>query len=322
MLSSAADAPPLPRLCLLIKAYAEEEYGFNLHAEAGKGQYIGGVDFASPAEKAGLCQGDRIVAVNGTSVAELSHKEVVARIKEDPLKCRLTVIDEAGELWYKQRGMVVPIDVPADGQSNSISYTRDNGVVDLAKVKKPLPRLCKLVKDYQDQEYGFSLHAEKGRGHLVGEVDKDSPAHRSGLEEGQRIVGVNQTIIYITSSHKDVVRLIKQDPMQVELLVASPEVDEWYSEHGVEYSFDEVEKPLNEGPIAVLSRSENSIRPTLDEKSRVRQNEAFLSGELSGDAWTHLTAAEMRQHLQRHKKFDPRNQQLSMEKKYEIAQNL
>ncbi|KRZ40789.1 Na(+)/H(+) exchange regulatory cofactor NHE-RF2, partial [Trichinella pseudospiralis] len=350
----AADAPRT-RLCHLMKSSVDQEYGFNLHAEAGKGQYIGSVDYNSPADNAGLCRGDRIVAVNGVYVADQPHKDVVAKIKEDPLQCRLTVIDEAGELWYRERNLTVPLQ----------DEIEDNAVLE----QKPLPRLCTLVRSNVNQEYGFNLHADRGRGHFIGKVDVGSIAERAGLEQGQRIVGVNNTLIYVSSSHKDVVRLIKQDPSGVQLLVASPSVDDWYRSNGVEFSFTETEtwlpsvvtseqrKDNNNGyvtttegddqidgkfkmeitktatPMTEPEQRKISLENVNDQQfgaesangssfsSHYVSQESQSSRDGLGDLWD-LTAAEMRQRLLRQKKVDPRSQPLSLEKKYEIAQNL
>ena len=58
------DAPP-PRLCHVIKRSDFPGYGFNLHAERSRpGQFIGKVDEGSPAEAAGLREGDRIGQVS------------------------------------------------------------------------------------------------------------------------------------------------------------------------------------------------------------------------------------------------------------------
>ncbi|XP_061724645.1 Na(+)/H(+) exchange regulatory cofactor NHE-RF1 [Cydia pomonella] len=81
-----------PRLCHVRKVPDFDGYGFNLHAEKGKpGQYIGKVDEGSPAEAAGLKRGDRILEVNGNSIAGESHKQVVQRIKERPDDAELLV---------------------------------------------------------------------------------------------------------------------------------------------------------------------------------------------------------------------------------------
>ena len=68
---------PAPRQCH-IKIWPDfQGYGFNLHAEKGKpGQFIGKVDPGSPAEAAGLKQGDRIIEVNGQNIAQDNHSQV------------------------------------------------------------------------------------------------------------------------------------------------------------------------------------------------------------------------------------------------------
>lgn len=82
------------RLCHVIKQDDFDGYGFNLHAEKGKpGQYIGKVDDASPAEVAGLKQGDRIIEVNGINIGSETHKQVVQRIKAIASEVQLTVVD-------------------------------------------------------------------------------------------------------------------------------------------------------------------------------------------------------------------------------------
>lgn len=84
----------LTRLCHIIKRDDFDGYGFNLHAEKGKpGQYIGKVDDNSPAETAGLKQGDRIIEVNAVNIGNETHKQVVQRIKAIADEVRLLVVD-------------------------------------------------------------------------------------------------------------------------------------------------------------------------------------------------------------------------------------
>jgi Na(+)/H(+) exchange regulatory cofactor NHE-RF1 len=71
------------RLCHLKKWKDFNGYGFNLHAERSKSiHYIGKVDNNSPAEKAGLKEGDRIVEVNYNNISNENHKQVVKRIRQ------------------------------------------------------------------------------------------------------------------------------------------------------------------------------------------------------------------------------------------------
>lgn len=68
---------PSPRLCHIAKWPDFDGYGFNLHADKSRpGQYIGKVDENSPADVAGLCEGDRIIEVNGVNISNENHKQV------------------------------------------------------------------------------------------------------------------------------------------------------------------------------------------------------------------------------------------------------
>lgn len=123
----ASDLPPdapAPRLCHLVKWPDFDGYGFNLHAEKAKtGQYIGKVDPDSPAEHAGMHEGDRIIEVNGVNIANENHRQVVERIKAVPYETKLLVVDDAADRWYKEKKLVVK-----SSQSNVLI------------IKTPLPR--------------------------------------------------------------------------------------------------------------------------------------------------------------------------------------
>lgn len=94
-MSITSENSPLSRLCIVKKTYPEQEYGFNLHGEKGKkAQYIGSVDPGSPADLASLRPGDKILAVNGSSILHDDHKHVVAKIREDPMQCKLLVVED------------------------------------------------------------------------------------------------------------------------------------------------------------------------------------------------------------------------------------
>lgn len=92
--SSKNRIPEHHRVCHVIKRSDFSGYGFHLHAEKGKpGQFIGKVDPDSPAEEAGLRQGDRIIEVNNVAINQETHKEVVERIKALEQEVRLMVLD-------------------------------------------------------------------------------------------------------------------------------------------------------------------------------------------------------------------------------------
>lgn len=107
----------LTRLCHIVKRVDFDGYGFNLHAEKGKpGQYIGKVDDKSPAETAGLKQGDRIIEVNGVNIGNETHKQVVCRIKAIADEVQLLVVDPS-VVSVSNNNQVI------DGTTNSVTNT-------------------------------------------------------------------------------------------------------------------------------------------------------------------------------------------------------
>lgn len=102
------DDAPAPRLCHLIRWEDFDGYGFNLHAErSNPGQFIGKIDDNSPAQMAGLREGDRIVEVNGVNISNENHRQVVERIKSGASETRLFVVDRDTDAWYKEHELVI-----------------------------------------------------------------------------------------------------------------------------------------------------------------------------------------------------------------------
>jgi C-terminal processing protease CtpA/Prc len=139
---------PRPRLCHMRKKPDFPGYGFNLHAEKNRpGQYIGKVDPGSPAEAAGLREGDRIVEVNGTNVAMENHQQVVERIKAVSDETKFLVVDEAAEAYYRERNIIVsshmtnvevieiPVETPCNDVISNGSGAEDSGELSAAKLR-------------------------------------------------------------------------------------------------------------------------------------------------------------------------------------------
>lgn len=106
MSADSAAGAPLPRLCCLEKG--PNGYGFHLHGEKSKlGQYIRLVEPGSPAEKAGLLAGDRLVEVNGENVEKETHQQVVSRIRAALNAVRLLVVDSETDEQLKKLGVQI-----------------------------------------------------------------------------------------------------------------------------------------------------------------------------------------------------------------------
>lgn len=65
------------------------------------GHYIKAIDKESPAERAGLKEMDRLVAVEGQQVDSCSHEQVVEMIKKCGNKSCLLVVDAETDRMYK-----------------------------------------------------------------------------------------------------------------------------------------------------------------------------------------------------------------------------
>lgn len=64
------------------------------------------VDSGSPAEKAGMMDGELLLEVNGESTESLKHKEVVNRVRQSGERVCLTTISPQGLEFYTQVGII------------------------------------------------------------------------------------------------------------------------------------------------------------------------------------------------------------------------
>uniref|UniRef100_A0A8B9NXP4 PDZ domain containing 1 n=1 Tax=Apteryx owenii TaxID=8824 RepID=A0A8B9NXP4_APTOW len=89
------------------------------------------------------------------------------------------------------------------------------------------PRECKVTKKPQ-KSYGFYLRIEKDTaGHLIRNVEKDSPADKAGLKDNDTLVAVNGEQVEALD-HEQVVEKIKQSEEKLTLLVVDKETDTMY----------------------------------------------------------------------------------------------
>ena len=84
-----------------------------MHAERDKpGQFIGQIDDDSPAQRADLREGDRIVAVNNVNVEQKSHGEVIQLIKGGGDETKLFVVDKAADEYFKNNAITISSEMP------------------------------------------------------------------------------------------------------------------------------------------------------------------------------------------------------------------
>ncbi|MCI4393948.1 hypothetical protein PGIGA_G00163350 [Pangasianodon gigas] len=93
-----------PRLCHIVKD--KQGFGFNLHCDKRRvGQFIRSVDPDSPAQRAGLQPGDRLIQVNGRSIEGLRHSEVVEIIRGGGGQTKLLVVDPETDALFQKLGI-------------------------------------------------------------------------------------------------------------------------------------------------------------------------------------------------------------------------
>uniref|UniRef100_A0A8C3J4M9 Na(+)/H(+) exchange regulatory cofactor NHE-RF1 n=1 Tax=Calidris pygmaea TaxID=425635 RepID=A0A8C3J4M9_9CHAR len=91
-------------------------------------------------------------------------------------------------------------------------------------------RLCRLERG--PDGYGFHLHGEKGKpGQFIRLVEAGSPAERSGLRAGDRLLEVDGENVE-RESHQQVVERIRAAAGAVSLLVVDPVADEQLQQRG------------------------------------------------------------------------------------------
>ncbi|KAM3830510.1 Na(+)/H(+) exchange regulatory cofactor NHE-RF4 [Vipera latastei] len=108
--ASLADASWVPfQVRKLQMKRGEDGYGFLMKEEkssSGKrAQFLRDLDTGLPAERAGMREGDCLLAVNGEAVEDLDHQEVVSRIRSDNQRATLLVIDSEGSKFYNTVGV-------------------------------------------------------------------------------------------------------------------------------------------------------------------------------------------------------------------------
>jgi C-terminal processing protease CtpA/Prc len=254
---------PRPRLCHVRKSPHFTGYGFNLHAEKDKpGQYIGKVDDGSPAEAAGLREGDRIIEVNGTNIGNENHAQVVERIKAVPDEVLFLVVDPDTDAYYHKRNIIITGDMEnipkldarensshsGSRRSSSASESDRHGVTamqyDLEQKHDDdddagifHARLCELRIWPNFHGFGLVVRTDGGKyGHFISRVEHGSPAEAAGLKEGDRIVEIDGHHVDDDDEHDEVGRRIEAFVAsgRVTLLVVDSDADDYFHEHHIE----------------------------------------------------------------------------------------
>ncbi|XP_047278483.1 Na(+)/H(+) exchange regulatory cofactor NHE-RF3 isoform X1 [Homo sapiens] len=221
-----------PRECKLSKQEGQN-YGFFLRIEKDtEGHLVRVVEKCSPAEKAGLQDGDRVLRINGVFVDKEEHMQVVDLVRKSGNSVTLLVLD--GDSYEK--AVKTRVDLKELGQSQKEQGLSDNilsPVMNGGVQTWTQPRLCYLVKE--GGSYGFSLKTVQGKkGVYMTDITPQGVAMRAGVLADDHLIEVNGENVE-DASHEEVVEKVKKSGSRVMFLLVDKETDKRHVEQKIQF---------------------------------------------------------------------------------------
>ncbi|XP_021511814.1 Na(+)/H(+) exchange regulatory cofactor NHE-RF3 [Meriones unguiculatus] len=204
-----------PRECKLSKQEGQN-YGFFLRIEKDtEGHLVRVIESGSPAEKAGLLDGDRVLRINGVFVDKEEHAQVVDLVRQSGNSVTLLVLD--GDSYEKAVKNQVDLKGLDQGQKEPALNDGTAGPVMNGALKNTQPRLCYLVKE--GSGFGFSLKTVQGKkGVYLTDLTPQGVAKRAGVLEEDRLMEVNGENVE-EASHEEVVDKVKKAGKRIVFLL-------------------------------------------------------------------------------------------------------
>uniref|UniRef100_A0A3P8SFE3 PDZ domain-containing protein n=1 Tax=Amphiprion percula TaxID=161767 RepID=A0A3P8SFE3_AMPPE len=225
--ASKGDHWSRPRMCHICR-HPDSGLGMTIMSGNGqRGQYMVSTVADGPAEKAGVCTGDKLIWINGAMVSMLTRATLNKTMKKSSVT--VLVIDSDSEFCYARRKMPI---LPVMAENCSLPNTA---------------KTMHLVKGCHG--YGFLLRQEKVTGtrrigeahsddhththmhalHVLREVDVGSPAEEAGMEDGDLLLAVNGELVE-SMEHEDIVKKIRESGDNVILTTISMPGRDFYRE--------------------------------------------------------------------------------------------
>lgn len=168
-----------------------EELAQSFGLRQAKGALINDIMKGSPAEKAGIQQGDIITAFNGTEIKDPSHLQ------------RLVAETAVGK--------PVKVTVFREGKSLDLSITLTSADV----APKPRRDVGRGGEKGQADLVGIVVQDVKGEGVVVADVAQGSPAAEAGIKRGDIIVSINRQRIRDTADYQRSIRKVPEGTLAI-----------------------------------------------------------------------------------------------------------
>lgn len=266
----------------------DREKADELKVKAGEGALVIEVTDKSPAAKAGIQENDVIVLFDGRTISD-SEDLIKAVRRVAPGTEAAVVLERKGD----RKTLKVTVGKQKD-EPREFTFT----------LPHPPAKIAKRIFHFRGGMYGLQLHeltsqlgsyfgAPEGRGILVEEVEKESPAAKAGFQAGDIILRIGSEPIEEMSDIRDGLEdYEKGEKAEVEVLrkgtrtTLSLPVEEVSRSEGSlrdEYGLEQLRELEHMRQLEHLQELEH-IRPEMD---RLRLNLNGMKGELR-DAMEHL----------------------------------
>ncbi|NXT03788.1 NHRF3 protein, partial [Prunella fulvescens] len=212
-----------PRECTVTKK-PQKKYGFFLRIEQDTaGHIVRSVERDSPAHRAGLRDGDRVLRVNGVFVDKEQHAQVVEMVRNSGNSVVLLVLDNASYEKAQKEG----VNLEGLGQKASTGQQQEQQCPPSTATAVPQPRLCYLVKE--ETGYGFSLKSTEGqKGLFIVELSSQGAAAKAGVQNNDRLIEINGKNVE-NDTHEEVVEKVKKSENHVMFLLSNEETDRYFT---------------------------------------------------------------------------------------------
>lgn len=245
-----------PRECKLSKKEGQN-YGFFLRIEKDTdGHLVRVIEEGSPAEKAGLLDGDRVLRINGVFVDKEEHAQVVDLVRKSGNSVTLLVLDgDSYEKAVKHQVDLKELDQsPREPALNEKKpdLGMNGGVETCAQ-----PRLCYLVKE--GNSFGFSLKTIQGKkGVFLTDITPQGVAMKAGVLADDHLIEVNGENVE-NASHEEVVEKVTKSGSRIMFLLVDKETARCHSEQKTSFKRETASLKLlpHQPRVVVIKKGSN-----------------------------------------------------------------